>query len=173
MIRQSSFKTWWIEWRSHLQVILEKNINTFTYESWISKNHWCNQGYCVNCNLCIIDHQINCENAPIVQTRVQLLFSYCFNVEIELILLDYIHIYSEASTINLSFWLSLFFDMISEANVIRGHGMNLNHSSFIVEYAAPEMRMTRFVSTLLFQRVLVWQEYITYPWLSYFLTDNV
>ena len=42
--------------------------------------------------------------------------------------------YSQTSTISLSFWLNWFLDIISEVNVTRGHGSNLNHPTFKVKY---------------------------------------
>ena len=53
-------------------------------------------------------------------------------------MLEYTQYYG-ASTINLNFWLSWFFDMVSEVKLIRGHGFESQplHPSFKVKYSVP------------------------------------
>ena len=68
--------------------------------------------------------------------------------------LEYIT-YPEASTISLNFWFSWFLDMVSEANVKRGHGFESQPPLIKVEYLAPCMRRVCAASTLLAQWALV------------------
>ena len=69
-------------------------------------------------------------------------------------MLDYIT-YFGASTTSLNFWLNWFLDLVSEANVTRGHEFKSQrfHPSFKVEHSVPGMRRAFTTSTLLAQRL--------------------
>ena len=63
--------------------------------------------------------------------------------------------YLGTSTFRVSFWLNWFLEMVSEASVTRGHGSNLRHSLFKVEYIVSGMRRVTTVFIFVDEKALM------------------